>query len=221
MTDVQGFYTRWAQLYDYIATAPGVRSWREHVVDTLSLSPGDTVVEMGCGTGANFPYLRDAVGPRGRVVGLDVVEAMLASARDRIDERGWENVGVVRGDATRPPIERADAIIATFLVGMLRDPGEAVSGWIDHLAPGGRIAIMNAGRSDRRLAAPLNLLFRLFVRASSPGGRLSRKSPAAALESRWRDASDTLRAETTAFGTERIGLGFVRCARGRRPADHS
>ncbi|WP_336325385.1 class I SAM-dependent methyltransferase [Halovenus sp. HT40] len=213
----QQFYTRWAELYDHIATAPGVTSWRERIVGMLSLSPGDTVVEMGCGTGANFPYLREAVGPKGTVVGVDLVEAMLAGARDRIDRRGWQNVHVVRGDATRPPIEQADAIVSTFLIGMLQDPQTAVAEWIDHLTPGGRIAIMNAGRCDRALAAPINLLFRLFVRFSSPGGRLARESPAAALEARWRSARDTLERETLGFETETMGLGFVRSARGQVP----
>jgi ubiquinone/menaquinone biosynthesis C-methylase UbiE len=215
LDSTQQFYTRWAELYDYVATAPGVTSWRERVVEMLSLSPGDTVVEMGCGTGANFPHLRAAVGPNGEVVGIDLVEAMLAGARNRIDRRGWQNVHAIRGDATRSPIEQVDAIISTFLIGMLRDPKTAVEGWLDHLRPGGRIAVMNAGRSDRVLAMPLNLLFRLFVRFSSPGGRLTRASPAAELESRWRVARDTLERETSEFRTETTGLGFIRSARGQ------
>ena len=213
----QQFYTRWAELYDHVATAPGVTSWRERIVEMLSLSPGDTVVEMGCGTGANFPYLREAVGPKGTVIGIDLVEAMLAGAHNRIDRRGWQNVHVVHGDATNPPIRGVDAILSTFLIGMLRDPQTAVEGWLDHLTPGGRIAIMNAGRSDRPLAAPLNLLFRLFVRFSSPGGRLARESPAAALQARWRSARDTLERETIEFDSERMGVGFVRSARGQVP----
>jgi len=215
LDSTQQFYTRWAQLYDHVATAPGVRSWRERIVDMVSLSPGDTVVEMGCGTGANFPHLRAAVGPEGEVIGIDLVEAMLAGARGRIADRGWQNVHVCRGDATRPPVEQADAIISTFLIGMLRKPGEAVETWIDHLHPGGRLAIMNAGRSHRSLAMPLNGLFRLFVRFSSPGGRLLRQSPAGELESRWRTARETLARETADFRTETMGLGFIRSACGR------
>lgn len=217
LDSTQQFYTRWAELYDYVATAPGVTSWRERVVDMLSLSPGDTVVEMGCGTGANFPHLRSAVGPEGQVIGVDLVPAMLAGAHSRIDRRGWENVHVVRGDATKPSIKRADAVVSTFLIGMLSDPEAAVGEWLNYLAPGGRIAIMNAGRSDRTLATPLNLLFRLFVRFSSPGGRLARDSPAAALEARWRAARNALQRETIRFTTKNMGLGFIRSARGQIP----
>lgn len=213
----QQFYTRWAQVYDHVATAPGVTSWRERVGEMLSLSPGDTVVEMGCGTGANFPHLRSAVGPMGQVIGIDLVEAMLAGARKRIDRQGWKNVHVCRADATRPPVADADAIISTFLIGMLSDPAAAIEEWLEHLAPGGSIAIMNAGRSDRALAMPLNLLFRLFVRFSSPGGRLVRESPAAELEGRWRTARNALERETVEFESEAMGLGFIKSARGQMP----
>jgi ubiquinone/menaquinone biosynthesis C-methylase UbiE len=150
------------------------------------------------------------------VIGIDLVEAMLAGARSRIDRREWQNVHVVRGDATRPPFEQADALVSTFLIGMLRDPQAAIEKWIDHVRPGGQIAIMNAGRSDSSLALPLNLLFRLFVRFSSPGGRLRRTSPSAELDRRWQTARNTLERETVAFETDRMGLGFVRSACGQR-----
>jgi ubiquinone/menaquinone biosynthesis C-methylase UbiE len=213
----QQFYTRWARAYDRLAGAPGIRSWRERLVEMLSPSPGDTVVEMGCGTGANFPHLRRAVGPAGEVVGLDLVPAMLGGAKQRVAAAGWENVYVCRADATQPPLERADAVISTFVVGMLQNPGAAIETWLDLLPSGGRLAIMTAGRSNRRAAVGLNALFRLFVRFSTPGGRFSRESPADALDARWRAARDRLAAETTEFEQERMGLGFIRSACGCLP----
>ncbi|WP_436901221.1 class I SAM-dependent methyltransferase [Halovenus halobia] len=220
MSDVdatQQFYTRWAKAYDRLATAPGIRSWRERLVETLSLSPGDTVVEMGCGTGANFPHLRRAVGPAGEVVGIDLVPAMLGGAQQRVAQAGWENVHVCRADATQPPLEEADAVVSTFVVGMLQNSSAAVETWLDLLPPGGRLAIMTAGRSNRRAAVGLNALFRLFVRFSSPGGRLNRESPADALDARWREARDRLATETADFEQERMGFGFIRSACGRVP----
>jgi ubiquinone/menaquinone biosynthesis C-methylase UbiE len=100
----QTFYGRWARLYDAIATLPGVGSWRARAVEALELDPGDTAVEMGCGTGANLPYLRERVGPEGTVVGIDFTRGMLDRARVRVERAGWENVHLVRGDATRPPV---------------------------------------------------------------------------------------------------------------------
>jgi ubiquinone/menaquinone biosynthesis C-methylase UbiE len=214
----QQFYNRWARLYDQLATAPGITSWRKRAVETLSLSAGDTVVEMGCGTGANFPALREAVGPTGTVVGIDLVEGMLAQARRRIDREGWANVHVVRGDATQPPVDGADAVISTFLIGMLADPAAAVRSWLALVEPGGRLTIMNAGRSDRPLATPLNVAFRGFVRLAAPGEKTAPGSPVQELEARWEAAREALFEETVDHVDRRLGGGFILLASGRVPS---
>ncbi len=211
------FYGKCAGLYDLVATAPGVRSWRAEAVDTLSLSPGDTVVEMGCGTGANLPYLREQVGSDGCVVGVDIVPAMLRQARMHIDRAGWENVHVVRGDATQPPISDADALISTFVVGMLENPGGAVREWMRCVAPGGRVTLLNAERSPRLSALPLNLLLRLFIRLTAPGHRFRFRSPTRTLEQRWDAARDSLFEGTVDHHKDRLGLGLVPLASGRVP----
>lgn len=211
------YYGTMAGVYDAVASAPGVRSWRKAAVASLDLDPGATVVELGCGTGANLPYLRDAVGESGRVLGVDIVPAMLREARNRIDCAGWTNVAVVRGDATAPPIDEMDAILSTFLVGMLDDPAGAVRTWLGLVRPGGRITLMNAGRSDRLLALPLNLACRGFVRLTAPGHRWSPDSPVAQLEAKWQAATDALREGTRDHRRHRMGGGFVRLASGRIP----
>jgi ubiquinone/menaquinone biosynthesis C-methylase UbiE len=218
MSDLSGsFYNRWASLYDRAATAPGVTGWRERTADSLALSAGDTVVEMGCGTGANLPPLRERVGPEGQVVGVDLVPGMLGEARRRIERREWENVSVVRGDATQPPVTRADAVVSTFLVGMVPDPAAAVREWVELVEPGGRVALLNATRSDRVLARPLNPAFRLFVRAGAPGARLSTASAVERLEARWRAAREALLEATVDHEQANLGLGFVRLVSGRVP----
>ncbi|SDJ96304.1 Ubiquinone/menaquinone biosynthesis C-methylase UbiE [Halovenus aranensis] len=211
------FYERAAGLYDLVATAPGVRSWRVRAVDALDLSPGDTVVEMGCGTGANIPYLREQVGTEGRVIGVDLAGAMLRQAQARTERAGWENVSVVRGDATTPPVGTADALLATFVVGMLEDSTEAVETWLQCVGAGGRLALLNAGRSPRPAAMPLNLCLRLFVRLAAPGNRLRRRSPLRALEERWRRAREALFSETVDHREQRLGAGLVSLVSGRVP----
>jgi ubiquinone/menaquinone biosynthesis C-methylase UbiE len=208
VTATQSFYGRWARAYDWLATAPGVQSWRARTADALALEPGDTVVEMGCGTGANFPNLRERVGPEGRVVGVDVTRGMLRRADERIDRVGWDNVCVVQADATRPPIDGpVDAVLATFVVGMFPDPRPAVRGWVDLLGPGGRIALLNAGRSDQRFARPLNLAFRAFVRAAAPGK--GGMSPTKSLERRVATARDEVASQCSTAGFETFGFGFL------------
>lgn len=211
------FYGWGPGLYDALATAPSVRSWRERAADSLELASGATVLEVGCGTGANFPQLRERVGPTGAVVGVDLVPAMLARARARIEAAGWQNVHAVRADATRPPVADVGAVVATFLVGMLPDPAAAVRTWVDRVTSGGRVTLVTAVRSDRLLTRPLNPLFRLFVRLAAPGRRLTVSSPARTLAARWQQARSALFETTVDTYEWRLGGGFIALASGRVP----
>lgn len=208
MTDVQSFYGRWARLYDRLASLPVVGSWRARATDSLGLVAGDTVVEMGCGTGANVPLLRDRVGPEGRVVGIDVTREMLDRAREQ-SERSGQSVHYVQGDAARPPVCEADAVLATFVAGLFEDPGAAVDEWCDLVGSGGRVALLNFQRSDRAAAAPLNVAFEGFVRLSAPGSRLSRESHADAFEQRVRAAREQLTVRTVDRRYESLAGGYL------------
>lgn len=217
LNGAERFYGRWAPVYDLVATSPLIRAWRERAVDSLDLSGGETVVDMGCGTGANFPHLQRAVGPEGRVVGVDLVPEMLTEAERRTEATGWENVHVVRGDATRPPIDAADAILSTFVVGMFPDPKPVVRTWFDVVEAGGRVTLCNATRTTRTAARPLNALFRVYVRFTNAGTKWRIRSPVHLLDARWATASDTLLEGTVDHRRERGRLGFLTLASGRLP----
>jgi len=207
MTD---FYERWASVYDRVARLPGLRSWRAGAVDALDLAPGDTVVEMGVGTGANVPELRERVGPGGRVVGLDITAEMLRAALRHAGRTG-PAVDYLRGDATKPPVRDVDAVLGTFVAGLFPDPAAAVDAWCDCVVPGGRVALLNFQRSGHPVAAPLNLAFEGFVRLSAPGARLSTGSHADAFEARVATARRRLTERTVdrryeTFGGDYLGL---------------
>jgi phosphatidylethanolamine/phosphatidyl-N-methylethanolamine N-methyltransferase len=217
--EAQAFYGRWARLYDAIVTLPGVGSWRERAVGSLELSPGNTVVEMGCGTGANLPYLREAVGTEGAVVGVDFTHGMLDRAREHVAANGWTNVHLVRGDATAPPVGTVDAVIASFVVGMFESPAAVVENWLSLVRSGGRIALLDAARSTRPSAKPLDAAFRLFVAASAPPTTQLRYSnpPWQSLNERVTAARRPLEKHTAEYTAEEFALGFVRLASGRVP----
>ena len=214
MSTVSDFYGRWAALYDRIATAPGVARWRRAAVARVA-RPGDTVVEMGCGSGANLPYLCERVGADGRVIGVDITGPLLERAETRI--AGYDNAAVVRADATRPPVDDVDAILATFVCGMFEAPEAVVGDWCELVGSGGRIALMDATATERPWAAPLNPLFRAFTAASAPtaGVRDVVRAPmpqsgADALLSRRVDASrETLAQRTTNRRYDEFAFGFV------------
>jgi SAM-dependent methyltransferase len=81
---------------------------RRRAVAALGLKAGDTVLEMGAGTGRNFPYLVEAVGPSGTVIGVDASPGMLAEARKLIERNVVMDAGLTQGGPWRllAPIAR-------------------------------------------------------------------------------------------------------------------
>jgi SAM-dependent methyltransferase len=97
-----------AQRYDRLADIIPFFDWlffipaglRKHAVDRLSLKHGDCVLDVGCGTGRNFPFLREAIGPMGRIYGVDLSAGMLCNARKLRDRHHWTNIHLTEGTAT-------------------------------------------------------------------------------------------------------------------------
>lgn len=81
---------QWAETFD----DPSRDEWQrpEEVIRLLGVEPGDTVADIGAGTGYFLPYLSRAVGERGHVLALDVEEAMVEHMRRRAEEEGLANV---------------------------------------------------------------------------------------------------------------------------------
>ncbi|QLG50776.1 class I SAM-dependent methyltransferase [Natrinema halophilum] len=222
----QEFYGRWARLYDLIARrTPGIAHLRKRAAAACRLEPGDTVVEMGCGTGANLPYLLEQVGPTGSVIGIDFTRPVLERARAATAE--YDNVFILQGDATQPPISEPvragltdsngiDAVLATFVVGMLEDPAGAVADWCDLVSSDGTIVLANAARSEEWYAPPVNAIFRSIVVLSTPPTtrlryendphiRLDEKIDAA--HARLRERAVAIADETHVFGVIRLTGG--------------
>jgi demethylmenaquinone methyltransferase/2-methoxy-6-polyprenyl-1,4-benzoquinol methylase len=76
-----------------------VGTYRRQATQAFWLRPGDTVVDVGCGTGLNFLHLEHVIGPTGRIIGVDLTDAMLAQAKLRVEKHGWNNVRLVQADA--------------------------------------------------------------------------------------------------------------------------
>jgi len=209
---IQREYGAWAPIYDWFARATAsIGGVRDGCARALDLEAGDTVVDFGCGPGVNFPALREAVGPDGRVVGVDVTRPMLERARGLVERRGWENVSVVRGDATRPPVESADGVLATFVTSLFSDPYAVVCEWCglaDHVvvtnfAPHGGRAANAALRAFARLNA------RLFdVDAGDPLRQLEART--AESQRALADCLDSVVYRDYVFGTIRLHAGYRR-----------
>lgn len=142
-------------------------AYRKKAVKALNLQLGDTVVEIGCGTGLNFPLLQKAVGPEGKIIGVDLTDAMLTQARKQIDDRGWSNVELVQSDARSYQFpQHVDGVISTFAMMLMPEYDQIVKNGAAALAAGKRFVILD-------LKEPANLpgwLVNFGVLISSPFG---------------------------------------------------
>ena len=148
-------YRKRAANYDWSANLYYLIGFREFkyrklAVQKLRLKPGDTVVEIGCGTGLNFPLLVRVVGPEGKVIGIDLTDKMLAMARTRVAKNNWANVDLVQTDATKYAFpDNVNGIISTFAITLIAEYEEIIRRGAEALAPQGRMVIADLRKPDR------------------------------------------------------------------------
>ena len=148
-------YRRRAAVYDLeLALLEPVR---RRAVAWLGLTPGDSVFDVGCGTGLSFELLRAAIGPRGRIVGIEQSPEMIERARQRVRQQGWRNVSLLNAPVEDARIVgKADAALFHFTHDIVQRD-DALRNVLQHLRPGA--SVVASGLKWAPLwAGPLNLL---------------------------------------------------------------
>jgi ubiquinone/menaquinone biosynthesis C-methylase UbiE len=131
-------YRKKAKHYDITSRlypAPGYpqRAQRLRAVQALGLRAGDSVIDIACGTGLNFPLIEEVIGPGGRIVGVD-----------RIETNGWSNISLVQADAADFdfPTE-VDAILSTYALSQVPECAEVIAHGAAALSGGGRWVVLD------------------------------------------------------------------------------
>ena len=160
-----------ARRYDRIAGLITLFDWvfffpphlRELAARRLAVKSGARVLEIGCGTGRNFPHLQQAVGSAGTIFGVDISFGMLAKARDLCTRERWRNVELTQCDAAEyiPP-EPLDAILFGLSYNTMPHHLAVLRHAWKMLRPGGRIVIMD-GKVPPGLMGQLALPFGLWL----------------------------------------------------------
>ncbi|GAC1321550.1 MAG: class I SAM-dependent methyltransferase [Thermoleophilaceae bacterium] len=131
------------------ALGPGMTEEHRLARLLMSLSPGDGVLDVACGTGAFTREFARAVGPAGLAVGIDVSQTMLARAVREARLAGLgDRIAYMRGDAAELPFRHRsfDAVCCFAALNLMPDPFGALDSMTGVLTPGGRIALFTSAR---------------------------------------------------------------------------
>jgi ubiquinone/menaquinone biosynthesis C-methylase UbiE len=114
------------------------------MLDAVALAQGESVLDVGCGSGSTSLEVGRRTGPGGSVLGVDVSPAMIGRARQRAAEEGLVHVRFEQGDAQTHPLSdgRFDAVLSRFGLQHFTDPPAAFANLTRALQPGGRIAFV-------------------------------------------------------------------------------
>lgn len=227
LDEVTRGYGRTARGYDrrlrfWFGTVLRIEKHRERAVDLLGPIEGARVLDIGCGTGANLPWLVPRVGETGHIVGLDYSPAMLERARQRVESNGWTSVELVQGDAVSLDAVQGsfDAILSTYCFGLLYDIEKAMIRAIDRLRPNGRIVILDFGRV--RADGPLGLLYPIYAEMLVRYGIDSREDlDEGVLRERWDRCRAAMRAKLESVSEERFLFDLGLLVHGRKPSGDS
>src|SRR5829696_5598399 len=127
-------YTLWAPHYDRVTK---LHRERRHSIALLELRPGERLVIIGCGTGADLPFLPEGI----EVLATDLTPAMLRQARAHA--RPGIEIQVMDGMALDLPDGSYDAAILHMVLEVIPDPARCLAEAARVLRPGGRLAVFD------------------------------------------------------------------------------
>jgi SAM-dependent methyltransferase len=182
-----------------------IKPVRQKAVQLLQLRPGDRVLDVGCGPGGSFPYLVDAIGPSGDVVGVEISPEVAINASRRIAKNGWSHVQVIRADARTVALkDKFDGLLMFAAADVYASP-QALANLIPYLKNDARVAAFGAKLSLRRSGKLLNPLLRLLWKLSFASTPAVNYEPWAPLK----DRIDELHVQEYFFGCMFLAWGSV------------
>jgi phosphatidylethanolamine/phosphatidyl-N-methylethanolamine N-methyltransferase len=141
---VNRVYHNLAEVYD-VTFGPVLHRGRITAIERMALGPGESVLEVGVGTGINLPIYPSSC----RVTGVDLSAKMLARARRRIVSEGLRNCHVqeMNAEALAYRDDAFDVVYAPYVISVVSDPVKVAREMFRVCKPGGRVVVLNHVRS--------------------------------------------------------------------------
>lgn len=133
-------YDKRADVYDNHVWA---REWCEQLVDVCPPKAGETILDIGCGSGNIAFQIAEKVGTEGSVIGVDFAREMIAHCNKKLKDTALTNLHFGYGDAEQLdyPLNHFDRIYASAILPWLINPQAALRHWFELLKPGGWIGL--------------------------------------------------------------------------------
>ncbi len=161
-------WARGADGQDAMLTPLGIAA-----MDVCAIQPGDTVLDVGCGSGSTTLEIARRVGAGGRVLGVDISTPMLDVARTRLAALGVDGVTFDNKDVATYPFEAGtfDNVFSRFGVMFFIDPVAAFTNIRTGLKPGGQLGFVCWQGLDKnpRMAVPVNIALKYVTAPPSRG----------------------------------------------------
>jgi ubiquinone/menaquinone biosynthesis C-methylase UbiE len=201
-------YRQQAKGYDASGIS-ALQPFRKKAVKRLDLRRGDLVVDVGCGTGLNFALVQEAIGPEGRIIGVDLTDAMLDQARQRVANNNWNNVDLVESDAGQYEfLGQVDGVLSTFALTFVPDSARVIQRGAQALGPGRRWVVLDMAWPA---GWPLGLRRLLFMLPSyGITADVIQRRP-------WQTIWDAMEQNLVDVARQRFWLGFFYLASGSKP----
>lgn len=150
---IENFYSGFGPFYNFVYGKVLFNEGRRVAIDLLDLNRGDTVLEVGVGTGLTLPMYPPSV----KVVGIDLSESMLKEAHQLIERYQLTNVSVQNMNANKLefPENSFDAVLGNLFISATSDPVGALNEMKRVCKQGGHLVLMNHFKSDNPILSKL------------------------------------------------------------------
>jgi len=147
------YYDRFAKIYDLVSSKSYYNKPRNFALKELNLSKHQHVLNIPCGTGQNFEDFQKYLQNTGKIIGIDLSQGMLEKAKDKIENNKWNNIQIIKGNATEIDTEwikkefnadlKFDAIFCDLGLSGFPKWKKVIDSLILLLKPNGKIVIMD------------------------------------------------------------------------------